>query len=448
MIKIGLTLGLFGLFLQPGVSFAAALPKGVKLLKEVRLRENVTATQYELPNGLTVVLVPNKIAPLTSVYHWVKAGSLHETPGVTGIAHLFEHMMFRPLAPSEPTFFMKVKKLGVAANAFTEFAMTVYTSTVPTKNLHALLEIEAARFQKLKVTTALLDLERKAVWSEYSTKMDSSPRMDLWEKIYRVAYPNHPYGWTVIGFREDLEKIKADDCNRFFTRYYRPNNTGLFIAGDIDSARTLAWVVQAYGSWARGADAKLPANYAEKREYAQAEGKVKSPAHQMLMGFRVPDMKVETSAVADVAQHIFFESDYSLARRRLLQRLRFVSVISPFNSSNDSGLMKLYAVPTAGHDSAELRDEVLKLGEDFGKLSAAEFTAYLRQYQVSTAEGVLRNDTLNEEVARSWGRYGDIAEIGKALAKPPTVTQAEVAEFAKSYFVKDNLVVVSTPSLE
>ena len=128
----------FTIFLLPATSQAAPLPKGVKLIKEVRLRDKVTAAQYELANGLTVVLLPNKLAPLTSVYHWVKAGSLHETPGITGIAHLFEHMMFRPLTPDEPTFFMKVKKLGVAANAFTEFAMTVYTSTVPTKNLHEL----------------------------------------------------------------------------------------------------------------------------------------------------------------------------------------------------------------------------------------------------------------------------------------------------------------------
>ena len=427
---------------------AAPVPAGVKLIKEVRLRGDVKASQYELANGLTVVLVPNRRAPLTSVYHWVKAGSLQETPGITGIAHLFEHMMFRPLAPDEPTFFMKIKKLGVSANAFTEFAMTVFTSTVPNKNLHALLEMEAARFQRLKVTPALLDVERKAVWSEYSTKMDSSPRSDLWEQIYRIAYPKHPYGWTVIGFREDLNKIQAEDCNRFFARFYRPNNTGLFIAGDIDLKQTLGWIVKNYAGWERGLDSKMPPVYTEPPKYVEADGKVRSPARQFLMGFRIPDIKAEITPVADLAQHIFFESDYSLARRRLQHKLKYTSIISAFNSSSDNGLIKIYAVPTAGHAQDDIRDEVLKLGEDFASLSDAEYTAYLRQYQVGSAESVLRNETLNSEIARSWGRYGDISYLAAELEKPPAVTRSEITEFAKKYFIKDNMVIAVTPGLE
>ncbi|MBI3554865.1 MAG: insulinase family protein, partial [Deltaproteobacteria bacterium] len=208
------------------------------------------------------------------------------------------------------------------------------------------------------------------------------------------------------------------------------------------------WVAKAYGGWERGTDARLPATYAEKPEYSEAEGKVRSPARQFLMGFRIPDYHVETSPVADLAQHVFFESDYSLARRRLLHRLKFTSVITAFNSATDTGLMKLYAVPTPGHDREQIRDEVLKLGEDFEKLTDAELTAYLRQYQVGTAESVLRNDTLNEEVARSWGRYGDISYLAQTLERPLAVTRSEVALFAKNYFVKDNMVVVATPGME
>ncbi|HPI41750.1 MAG TPA: pitrilysin family protein, partial [Pseudobdellovibrionaceae bacterium] len=210
----------------------------------IKINDHLKTHHYILDNGLEVFLTPNPKAPNVQVAHWVKAGSLHEKKGTTGIAHLFEHMMFRPLKMGAPSFDQQVDKLGAINNANTRFESTYYHTSVPSKNLNELLKIESERFRNLKVSDGLLDLERGAVWSEYSTKFDSNPMLDLWFQIYRKAFPGHPFGWTIIGFREDLEKIKASDCNEFFNTYYRPNNIGLFITGNFDLDKTLPSVLE------------------------------------------------------------------------------------------------------------------------------------------------------------------------------------------------------------
>ena len=204
-----------------------------------RINSSVTTEEYKLPNGLSVFLTVNRFAPNTVISHWVKVGSLHEKNGITGIAHLFEHMMFRPLKPGNPSFFDIAGKLGADFNANTRFESTYYYTAVPNKNLMSLLEAESNRFKNLRVTDDMLDAERKAVWSEYSTKFDANPHIDLWFQIYQKAYVGHPFGWMIIGFREDLDKIKANDCNEFFKNYYTPNNTGLFVTGNFDSEKIL-----------------------------------------------------------------------------------------------------------------------------------------------------------------------------------------------------------------
>jgi zinc protease len=395
-----------------------------------------------LPNGLTVFLTENMKSPNVVVSHYVRAGSLHEKPGVTGIAHLFEHMMFRPLAPTEPTFFDIAGKLGADYNASTRFESTFYYSIVAPDKLRAMLTAESNRFKKLVVTNELLDAERKAVWSEYSTKMDADPTMDMWTEIYRKAFPGHPYGWTIIGEREDLEKIKAEDCNEFFKKYYRPNNVGLFVTGAFKAHEVLKTIVELYGDWEAGQPSTLPADFTAKTKELVTQGRLPSQSNMIMFGFRVPTYTTAQAEVIELANYILFSSN-GLLKRRLVDDKRIAAQTGDFGFSNDNGMLKGIVVALPQVKLEQVRTEVYQLVQDLKSMSADEFTAYKRNFYIESAEGAQRNASLASALAENWGKYNDPGMLHRYLSGPSKVTQQQVTDYISTYFKPDNTVFIT-----
>ena len=413
-------------------------------LRSIPLIGELRAYEYRLTNGLNVFITPNPRAPLVSVYHWVKAGSLHEKPGVTGIAHLFEHMMFRPIRKGEVGFFDHLGKLGGTANANTRFMATVYTSSVPVAGLAQLLRLESQRFQELKVDKDLLDVERKAVWSEYSSKFDSNPIIDLWYTIYQRAFPGHPYGWTVIGERGDLEKITAEDCNEYFAKYYRPNNTGLFISGDVNKEQVIEWIENYYGKWEKGVDSSTPPEFKYDGKSIVAEGRLPGEARNLLIGFRFPEYAPDNQQFMNLAIAMLTSSGYSLGQRRLVNDLKLASLASDFNNDYDSGMLKLFLVLLPQSNTQQVIKEILNFPEFISKMDDDAFKAYLNDFIIHTHETSLRNESLNENMALSWGKWGNIDYFSKILNKDFYVRRDEFVNFLKKYIREDNLIAVSS----
>ena len=414
--------------------------------KKIQLNESITAEEYQLPNGLNIILIPNKKAPSSWVYHWVKAGSLHEKPGITGIAHLFEHMMFRPLTKGAKPFFDQVKELGGSANANTRYQATVYLTNVPNENLPQLLKIEASRFQKMKVTDDLLNVERKAVWSEYSTKFDSNPFIDLWFHLYQIGFPDHPFGWTVVGAREDLEKINAKDCNEFFSKYYKPNNIGLFVGGDFDPVKMKKVIQSAYGGWKKGETATLPTPFNPPGKMIQGLGKLPAQAKNALIGFRVPFWSAENAAEFELGSYLLLGSRFSLAEKRLKDQLKIVSYIEPFNLEYDPGLFKFLVIlnPKSTLDQV-IQESINVVQSDLKKMPEDEFQAHVQNYQTKMKEASLRNEGMISEAVDIWGRYGKLEIYADLLNKPLQIKKEQLIRFYEPLFKKENMVVVTSP---
>ncbi len=428
----------------PSASHGKVLMAEVGKSKRIHtINSSLKTEEYRLPNGLSVFLTVNKFAPNAVVSHWVKAGSLHERSGITGIAHLFEHMMFRPLKPGDPTFFDIAGKLGADFNANTRFESTYFYSAVPNKNLIKLLEAESNRFKNLIVTDAMLDAERKAVWSEYSTKFDANPQIDLWFQIYQRAYVAHPFGWMIIGFREDLEKIKAKDCNEFFKNNYAPNNTGLFVTGNFDSSQILREVVRLYGDWSPGRATTLPVPFGEKTTELVTEGKLPSTANEVLFGFRTPYFDKTNSLLLTLVNFILFDSKNGLLKRRLIDSQKIASDINEFNFGYDNGMLKagISLLPSTSVD--DLRKQIEQISSDFSNLTNDEFNVYKRQLFVSESEALQRNVSLAEFLAKSWGKYGDTAMTHKLVSGEIDLEKQEVSDFLNRYFVANNFVYLS-----
>ena len=207
---------------------------------------NIEFEQFFLENGLRVILQQDKRVPITAVNVWYHAGSKNETPGKTGYAHLFEHMMFQGSQHIEADLHFKlIQSVGGTLNGSTFFDRTNYFETLPSHFLEMGLWLEADRMGFLlpALTQQKLDTQLDVVKNERRQRVDNQPYGIWLEKILESAYPaDFPYHWPVIGYMADLEKAQMTDVKEFFKNYYAPNNASLAVAGDfeIEHAKKLA----------------------------------------------------------------------------------------------------------------------------------------------------------------------------------------------------------------
>ena len=193
---------------------------------------------YKLKNGMTVILHEDKSTPIVTVGTWYHVGSKNETPGRTGFAHLFEHMMFQGSANYDNDYFTPLQEAGGNINGTTNEDRTWYYETVPSNFLELALFMEADRLSGLlpAMTQEKLDNQRDVVKNERRQRVDNQPYGTAFEKIGSTMYPKgHPYNWSVIGSLEDLQAASMDDVKSFFRQYYVPNNTYLVLSGDFDA---------------------------------------------------------------------------------------------------------------------------------------------------------------------------------------------------------------------
>jgi predicted Zn-dependent peptidase len=200
-----------------------------------------------LANGLRVLLVPDHTVPsvcLAVVFH---AGSKNERPGITGIAHLFEHMMFNGSARYAPKQFDTILEGGGGySNAFTTKDFTLYFEEFNSDMLEKAIDMEADRIRALKLDSENLEQERGIVAEERRMRVDDVPRSKLNEEVEAVAFDSHPYGQPVIGWMTDIQHIPLASCKDFFRTYYAPNNAVLCLAGDFDPATARGLIRKAF----------------------------------------------------------------------------------------------------------------------------------------------------------------------------------------------------------
>lgn len=210
---------------------------------------------FMLKNGMQVVLIPNTRVPVVHHMVWYRVGSADEPAGKSGIAHFFEHLMFKgteKLAPGE--FSKVVAKNGGRDNAFTYYDYTGYYQTVAKDRLPIVMEMEADRMTNLTLTAEVIEPERQVILEERRQRTDNNPSAQLREQISTAQYMNHPYRIPVIGWAHEIEALSLDDLNQFYKKWYAPNNAVLVVEGDItlDELRPLA--EKYYGVIPKGGD--------------------------------------------------------------------------------------------------------------------------------------------------------------------------------------------------
>jgi zinc protease len=208
----------------------------------------IRVERYTLHNGLNVIIWEDHRAPVFSYQTWFGVGSRHEQPGRTGMAHLFEHLMFKATKTmGEGEFDRVMEAAGAQTNAATWVDWTYYREKLPAGTLDLVCKLEADRMENMVLNHDQLESEREVVINERLLRVDNDPDGRLYERLYKLAYGEHPYSWPTIGWMEDIRAITLEDCFDFYQRYYAPNNATIVVVGDVDTDEVLRVIEQYYG---------------------------------------------------------------------------------------------------------------------------------------------------------------------------------------------------------
>ncbi|MEM6325323.1 MAG: pitrilysin family protein, partial [Pseudomonadota bacterium] len=205
-------------------------------------------TDFTLDNGLEVVVIEDTRAPVVVHMLWYRAGAADEPPGVSGVAHFLEHLLFKAtetLASGE--FSETVTKNGGSDNAFTSQDTTAYFQRVASDRLELMMQMEADRMRNIALTENDIVTERNVILEERAQRTDSNPNALFSEQRMSALYMNHPYGIPIIGWRHEMEQLDMEDVLAFYDEHYAPNNAVLIVAGDVESDEVRVLAERHYG---------------------------------------------------------------------------------------------------------------------------------------------------------------------------------------------------------
>jgi predicted Zn-dependent peptidase len=413
----------------------------------------LTATEHRLGNGLRVVLSEDHLTPVAAVCLWYDVGSRNEVEGRTGLAHLFEHLMFQGSAQVQGNgHFELIQGAGGSLNGTTSFERTNYFETMPANQLELALWLEADRMGSLlaALDDESLQNQRDVVKNERRQRYDNVPYGTAFERLIALAYPaGHPYHHTPIGSMTDLDAATLADARAFFRANYAPNNAVLAIVGDIDPEQTLAWAEKYFGSIPAGTgklpprDGTLPDTIGtELREVVEEE----VPARALMAAYRMPTDGTRECDAADVALTILGSGMSSRLYNRLVRRDQ-IAITADF------GLMRLVGAPSLGWldvkaaGGAEFAQIRAAIDEEQARLGADGPSAE----EMERAQARLEREWLDrlgtvagraDELCRYAVLFGDPQLAFSAIGRILDVTAADVQSVAAARLRPDNRAVL------
>ncbi len=314
-------------------------------------------SEFKLANGLQVVVVPDHRAPVVTHYVWYRVGSADEPPGVSGIAHFLEHLMFKSTDKIGPGEFSKtVARMGGQDNAFTTHDLTGYFQRISKDRLPKVMEMEADRMMNLKLTEKEVGTERDVIMEERRSRTENNPSSILAEQMQAALYQNHPYRIPIIGWMHEIKKLSREDALAFYKRFYAPNNAIVVVAGDVTADEVRAAAEAAYGSLKPNSDIKPRMRPQEPPHRAARRLEVKDPRAgnaSVRRYYLAPSYRTAAPGEAE-ALHILMKIAGQGTTSRLYQKLAVEEKIASSaggwysGSSLDSGSIGLYAVAAQG----------------------------------------------------------------------------------------------------
>jgi zinc protease len=411
----------------------------------------ITINTFMLENGLTIMALPDHSVPVVSLQVHYQVGARNELPGITGISHLFEHLMFRgteELGPEEFARLLQAK--GGEINAFTTKDHTSYFENLPAEHLELALRLEADRLIHLKLDEENFQTERDVVRSERKLRSVDSPFGLVEEQLFATAYTQHPYSWPVIGWDQDLRRMTLADCLAYYRTYYHPGNMTVVIAGDVDPEAARDLVDRYFGHLSSpGAPANPQVVEPPQRGERRAVFKKVSQVEAFLAGFHAvgldhPDIYPLTllSVVLSVGKASRLYQEF-VRPGRVADMEAYLA--PPPWSSQDPDLFVFRAIAAPGADLARLEADLWNSLERLKEegIEAAELARAQKILKSQIVQGLAKNFFRGLLVGLFHLKTGDAQRINNILGFYDSVSTEDLTRVAREYLREDNRTVVT-----
>ncbi len=312
---------------------------------------------FRLKNGLRVLVCEDHSAPVVAYHTWYRVGSRHERVGKTGLAHLFEHLMFNEtenLPAGELD--RRLEEAGAESNASTWLDWTHYNIAVPKDRLPLVVRLEAERMRRLVLRDPQVTSEKEVVANERRYRVDDDVEGAVNELLWSTAFKQHSYRWPTIGWMDDIQNFNTEDCRSFYDAYYSPNNATLVVTGDVTERRAMELVVKNYGHIPPSV---LPLEDVipepPQNEERRLEVTKQAATEKLIVGYHSPAFGDFDHAPLSLLSEVLFGGRASRVYRRLVRELELAvdvhGFVGPFR---DPSLFEVSASARDGKTAAEL----------------------------------------------------------------------------------------------
>jgi zinc protease len=412
--------------------------------------------QFQLKNGLRVMLKEIHTAPVTSTWIWYGIGSRNELPGKTGLSHWVEHMQFKGTRKyTGEDIDNLVSRVGGYANAFTSSDWTTYFETMPSAHLHATLELEADRMVNSLFDPEEVETERTVILSEREGS-ENYPEFRLDEAVQLHSFQSHPYRNEVLGSKEDLIGITRDDLYQHYRNYYQPANAILCIAGDISPHTVLEEVENLFGgiqSVPMNRSIPIPEKTLNQGDLVEMEGP--GEAHYLEIAWRCPAASdpdffaytiIESLLSGPSSLNMFGSGSINNRTSRLYQALveedYAASVFGDLSANIDPGVYKVFAtIQPDGNPGAALKI----IDEQIHQITSSELSIREIERAIKQARALFAYSSENITNQGFWMGYAssfaDYQWVAEYLTRLSSVTPRQVLKTAQKYLREDQRVV-------
>jgi predicted Zn-dependent peptidase len=409
------------------------------------LGQNIKFQEYDLKNGLHVILHEDHSTPIVAVTVLYHVGSKNEVPGKTGMAHFFEHLLFEGSDNIGRGEYAKyVENAGGGLNANTSQDRTFYYDLVPSNQLELGLWLESERMMHAKVEQVGIETQREVVKEEKRQRYDNQPYGQLFPQTLAHAYTKHPYAWAPIGSMEDLNAAKEQDFMDFYKTYYVPNNAVLSIAGDFNVDQAKKWIEAYFGEIPKGKDIVRPTikeqeNKGEVRDIIYG----KDALPMVVQAYHIPAQGTPDFYAVDMLNTLLSNGESSRLNKNVVEdkELGLYCGAYTFNLE-DPGLTLAFGLANMGIKAEELEGA---MNAEFERLKTEPITDMEFQKLKNQIESdfISRNSTvagIAESLANYYAYFGDTNLINTEINRYNAVSKEEMMSAARKYYNANNRV--------
>ena len=403
--------------------------------------------RFRLGNGLKLLLLVDRTAPVVSYFTWYDVGSRHERPGKTGLAHLFEHLMFNETESLKAgEFDRKLEENGAESNAATWVDWTYYYESLPSDRFALAVKLESERMARLVLREPQVASEKEVVANERRYRVDDDVEGTVGELLYKIAFEKHPYHWPTIGWMEDIQNFTPEDCESFYKTFYAPNNALIVIVGDVREPDVLTRLRDAYGALPAS---RIPPEDAqpEPPQLAPRVLEIKKPTatEKLMVGYHGPALGDADHVTLTVMNEILFGGRASRAHRSMVIEQELASELRGWVSTfRDPGLYELYATAregkTTGELSAAFEHEIRKIKDEV--VSDAELARAKARLELSMLQSMESTSGKAEQIGFYETVLGDPSAAFRRVEQYRRVTASDVRKAARRYLLEEGRTII------